>query len=223
VKDGIFVLDQTAFVVGEHLLGGEARDVDAAVYAALHQIEQRGARPRVAWSEPINLQIAAVGDDQAQVAVVGAQAVGHVLERCVEQQIALVQRILLAQPGGNVLVNRHPPAIRHRAERRFDHLSVSKAQPMRTGILSPHHGDAPIVKLLGFQVRMLAGLDRVIQDLTIGDAWLDDRPIESVDAQILLVANNETFVRVEQAQPLRHVADRLAQVVDLVLEVACGL
>ena len=76
------------------------------------------------------LDVLLVADDQPLVRVEHAQALRHVVERGVEQQVLLAQALLVAQARGDVLVSGHPAAVADRPQRRLDHAPIGQHDPL---------------------------------------------------------------------------------------------
>jgi hypothetical protein len=189
--------------------------VDTAPHAVGENLPQGHARPDQVAVGVENLDVLLVADDQALVRVEHAQALRHVVEGGVEQQVLLAQRVLVAQAHGDVLVGGHPAAVADRPQRRLDHAPVAQHDPLLERGAPPDAVHALGVQFVDGHVAVTAAGDRVDEEVAVGNAGLHHGRIEAVGAHVFFIAHDQPLVRTEQAEPVRHVADRPVEALDL--------
>ena len=210
----ILLLDEAALDVLEHLFGGDAGIIAPLDQMAEH-LEHRNAGSRPRRVDVIHFERAPVERDNPQVLVEHAQPMGHVLDRGVEQDVLLAQRIFVAQPNRNILVVGDPAAFGHGPHGGFDHPAVLHMELLGHLLAPPNDLDAAGVKLVDRQIAMIAELYPMREDVAVRNPRLHHAGIEAVDPAILRVAHDQPLVGAEQAQAVRHVAHRAVEPLDL--------
>ena len=119
-------------------------------------------------------------------------------------------------PFGDVLVSRHPAAVRHRPVDDGDHASAGGFDFRGDRLALRHGGDQPLPVFLWIARKAAVG-DAEFEQAGERAARLHDLVGELVQIHVAAIADDQPLVAVEHAQALRHVvdSDAHAPVVDL--------
>ncbi len=195
--------------IGDQFGDVEILGVGALLHHRAHQVGQMHAGLRLVRGKPVDFEVSAVADQEPHVAVVDAEPVRHVLERRIEQQVLLLELLLVAQALGHVLARGDPAAVAHRARDRLDDAAVAAGEKADAGLAAADFAHPASVDLLGRQARAVASRHPMLDHLPMRDAGLDDIGVEAVDANILLVADDQPLVGAEHREAMGHVPDRV--------------
>ncbi len=174
----------------------------------VHERLQCGAGRGQFGRKPVHVLIAPVADDQTLMRIEHAEPVRHVVERGMEEMILLFEIFLDADVFRDVVMGRHPTAVRHRLMVDLDDAAVLQSDD-GVGHLRGHRDiAAPHQILVRRHVRKRASLVTKVHDLLQSCAWAYARRVEIVNFHVTLIADDQPLRAVEEAQALRHVVDR---------------
>ncbi len=115
---------------------------------------------------------------------------------------------------GDVLVRRHPAAVRHRVIHRMQDAAVARGDGPLALLRRSDAGDdvaAILIDIAGEQAGRLAMRDELAQRA----AAFHDRRREIVHFEVLRIADDDARAGVEHADALRHVAERIDEMTDV--------
>ena len=196
--------------------GDEVRILHAAADAARHLLEQgiaHGMAEHVVDALEL-VEIDAVQRQHLALHHAGERAfhglaeqhpVGEPGERVVSREIG--DALLRAPPIGDVLVRRHPAAVRHRAVPDNDETIIAQPQHAVARLPARHHGEPALHEVLSLADVRAAG-EPMLQDLLERGAGPGKLGRQAIERDETLVADHQPPLAVEHCKPVRHVLER---------------
>jgi hypothetical protein len=199
------------------IFGGIGSVIVAAAAAIVDGLFVRRSRFHQLFRQVVDLPIAFVGDENLMLGVEHAQALRHVLQGGGKSRVRFFQRFgAFAQSTfdvlvrGDVVVNGHPSAVRHRLVVDRDHTTIGQLVFRREGTAIGHLID-PCGDVFRRADRRHAGGNPRLEDRLQCRAPLYLVGAEPVHLRIAIVAHHEPLIAVEHRQAVRHVGKRGVQ------------